>query len=247
MSDAQEAQQRREVQAERDRLELEVRHRTVELTGLARHLETARADEKARLARDLHDELSALLTAAKLDVARMRPLLLRTAPDLLPRFAHLGDMLNSGIALKRRIIEDLQPSPLSTLGLLPALQILCAEFVDRLGVPVHTDLHIVLLTSAAELTAFRLVQESLNNIAKHAQARSVWVALVEQPEHMCITVRDDGVGFDPARVSTGHHGLLGMRYRVQAEEGELTVLSSPGQGTQICARVPLRSVGDDCS
>ena len=244
LSDGQAAQQRSEIQAERDRLELEVRHRTAELTGLARHLETTREDEKARLARDLHDELGALLTAAKLDVARMRPLLLKAAPELLPRMTHLGDMLNSGIALKRRIIEDLRPSTLSTLGLLPALQILCNEFAERLGVPVHTDLHAVLLTPAAELTAFRLVQESLSNIAKHAQARSVWVTLVEQPRHMLITVRDDGVGFDPARVGAGHHGLLGMRYRVQAEEGELTVQTAPGQGTQISARVPLQQTAD---
>ncbi len=243
LSDTQEVQRRRETQAKRDRLELEVRHRTAELTGLARHLETAREDEKARLARDLHDELGALLTAAKLDVARMRPLLLQAVPELLPRMAHLGDTLNSGIALKRRIIEDLRPSTLSTLGLLPALQILCAEFAERLGVPVHTDLHTVSLTPAAQLTAFRLVQESLSNIAKHAHAHSVWVTLVEQPRHMFITVRDDGVGFDPERVGTGHHGLLGMRYRVQADEGEFTVQTAPGQGTQICARVPLQETG----
>ena len=241
LSDEQRAQQQREIQDQRDRLELEVRHRTLELTDLARHLETTREDEKARLARDLHDELGALLTAAKLDVARMRPLLLQAAPDLLPRIAHLGSTLNSGIALKRRIIEDLRPSTLSTLGLLPALQILCAEFAERLGVSVQTDLHVVTLTPAAELTAFRLVQESLSNIAKHASARAVWVTLVEEPRHMLITVRDDGVGFDPAHVGAGHHGLLGMRYRVQAEEGQLAVQSARGQGTLISARVPLQA------
>ena len=242
LSDLQRAQQQREIQFERDRLELEVRHRTAELTDLARHLETAREDEKARLARDLHDELGALLTAAKLDVARMRPLLLQAAPDLLPRIAHLGETLNSGIALKRRIIEDLRPSTLSTLGLLPALQILCAEFSERAGVPVHTDFHAVAIKPAAELTAFRLVQESLSNIAKHARARTVWVTLVEEPRHMLITVRDDGSGFDPAAVGAGHHGLVGMRYRVQAEEGDLSVQSAPGAGTQISARVPLSRV-----
>lgn len=240
LGDAQRAQQQRDIQIERDRLEIEVRHRTLELTDLARHLETAREDEKARLARDLHDELGALLTAAKLDVARMRPLLLQSAPDLVPRIAHLSATLNSGIALKRRIIEDLRPSTLSTLGLLPALQILCAEFAERLGLPVQTDLHLVTLTPAAELTAFRLVQESLSNIANHASARAVWVTLVEEPQHMHITVRDDGVGFNPAQVGAGHHGLVGMRYRVQAEEGQLTVQSAPGQGTSISARMPLQ-------
>ena len=239
MGDLQRTQQQRAIRAERDRLELEVRHRTAELTDLARHLETAREDEKAHLARDLHDELGALLTAAKLDLARMRGLVQQVAPELLPRIAHLGETLNSGIALKRRIIEDLRPSTLSTLGLVPALQILCAEFAERLGVPVHTELHSAALMEAAELTAFRLVQESLNNIAKHARAGAVWVTLVEDAGQVCVSVRDDGVGFDPAGVGSSHHGLVGMRYRVQAEQGELTVLSAPDQGTLIRARLPL--------
>ena len=240
--DRHELAMKRRMEGERDRLEREVAQRTAQLTELAQHLQTAREDERTRLARDLHDELGALLTAAKLDVARMRPLLLQAAPDLLPRIAHLGETLNSGIALKRRIIEDLRPSTLSTLGLLPALQILCAEFSERAGVPVHTDFHAVAIKPAAELTAFRLVQESLSNIAKHARARTVWVTLVEEPCHMLITVRDDGSGFDPAAVGAGHHGLLGMRYRVQAEEGDLSVQSAPGAGTQISARVPLSRV-----
>ena len=241
LADEHRAQRQREMQSERDRLEGEVRHRTLELTDLARHLETAREDERSRLARDLHDELGALLTSAKLDVARMRPVLQQAAPELLPRIAHLGEALNSGIALKRRIIEDLRPSTLSTLGLTPALQILCVDFAERLGVPVHVDLHEVTVTPAAELTAFRLVQEALTNIAKYAHARTVWVTLVEEPEHMCVTVRDDGVGFDPADGVGGRHGLVGMRYRVQAERGQLTVQSAPGLGTLISARVPLQA------
>ncbi len=241
LADEQRAQRQREMQRERDHLELEVRHRTLELTDLARHLETAREDERSRLARDLHDELGALLTSAKLDVARMRPVLKQSAPELLPLVAHLGEALNSGIALKRRIIEDLRPSTLSTLGLTPALQILCADFAERLGVPVLVDLHEVTLTPAAELTAFRLVQEALTNVAKYARASKVWVTLVEEPGHMCITVHDDGVGFDPARDASGRHGLVGMRYRVQAESGQLTVQSAPGLGTLITARVPLQT------
>ncbi len=247
LGDEHRAQRQHEIQNERDRLEGEVRHRTLELTDLARHLETAREDERSRLARDLHDELGALLTSAKLEVARMRPVLQQAAPELLPRIAHLGEALNSGIALKRRIIEDLRPSTLSTLGLTPALQILCVDFAERLGVPVHVDLHEVTVTAAAELTAFRLVQEALTNIAKYARARTVWVTLVEEPEHMCVTVRDDGVGFDPARGPGGRHGLVGMRYRVQAERGQLTVQSAPGRGTLITARVPLQTVPLDTS
>ncbi|HOB92737.1 MAG TPA: CHASE3 domain-containing protein [Aquabacterium sp.] len=116
-NDLQQDAQQRLIQAERDRLESEVIGRTKELTELTRHLETAREDERARLARELHDELGALLTAAKLDVARIRPSLQAPVPGVMPRIAHLVETLDSSIALKRRVIEDLRPSTLSNLGL----------------------------------------------------------------------------------------------------------------------------------
>ena len=228
----------RQVLAERDHLEAEVALRTAELTELARHQENTREDERARLARDLHDELGALLTAAKLDLARLRPRVADAMPELLPRIAHMVETLNSGIALKRRIIEDLRPSSLDNLGLLPALEVLCRDTAERLGLPVSTDLQPVRLTASAELTVFRLVQESLNNIAKHARAHQVWVSLQPQAERARLLVRDDGVGFDPAAVGNGRHGLVGMRYRVQAEQGSLTVRSTPGQGVLLQVDLP---------
>ncbi len=235
--------QQQAIKAEPDRLEQEVQHRTAELTSLARHLETTREDERARLARDLHDELGALLTAAKLDVARLRPGLAQSAPALLPRVEHLVQTLNSGIALKRRIIEDLRPSSLDNLGLVPALEILCSEFAERLQVQLQTSLLPVTLSPAAELTTFRLVQESLNNIAKHAQARLVAVSLAPLDDgSACIRITDDGRGFDPAQLALGSQGLVGMRYRVQADGGQLTITSQPGAGTQVQAVLPAAPV-----
>ena len=242
-SDSDRQLQQRELRAERDRLEQQVQHRTQELTELARHLETAREDERARLARDLHDELGALLTAAKLDVARMRPKLAQAAPELMPRMVHLVEALNSGIALKRRIIEDLRPSSLSNLGLLPALDILCREFGERLTVPVQTQLSPVSLIPTSELTVFRLVQESLNNIAKHAQASRIEVELSAQGDEVAVCIRDNGVGFDAGAVGTARHGLVGMRYRVQAEGGRLLVSSAPGHGTELRAWLPTAPAG----
>ncbi|MEY2890732.1 MAG: hypothetical protein RJA98_640 [Pseudomonadota bacterium] len=256
-SDNERRDQQRLVREERDRLEVQVAYRTAELTQLARHLETAREDERARLARDLHDELGALLTAAKLDLARMRPKLLQAAPELLPRMVHLAEALNSGIALKRRIIEDLRPSSLSTLGLGPALEILVKEFAERLGVQIDAQIDAVALTPSSELTVFRLVQESLNNIAKHARAKHITLvvrpiagvgaavadaavvdALGAAPEHVEVRIQDDGAGFDTGKVGVARHGLVGMRYRVQAEGGVLTVSSQPGQGTAVHASLP---------
>ncbi len=229
-----------EVLAERDRLELQVTHRTAELTELARHLQTAREDERARLARDLHDELGALLTAAKLDVARIRPKLLQAAPDLQPRLAHLVETLNSGIALKRRIIEDLRPSTLDSLGLVPALEILCNEFADRSGLAIHADVKPVKLVASAELTVFRLVQEALTNIAKYAQASEVTLQMRAADGQVQVTVQDNGIGFDAAQARQGSHGLVGMRFRVEAERGRLELKTRPGQGTTVRAQLPER-------
>ena len=234
----------RQVLAERDHLEAEVGLRTVELTALARHQENTREDERARLARDLHDELGALLTAAKLDLARMRPKLAESLPELLPRVAHLVETLNSGIALKRRIIEDLRPSTLDNLGLLPALEVLCQESAERLGLPVITDLQPVRLTASAQLTVFRLVQESLNNIAKHARASEVRVSLHDAGARVALQVRDNGVGFDPADIGSARHGLIGMRYRVQAEHGQLTLDAAPGQGVSLRASLPQQALAE---
>ena len=143
---------------ERERLESEVRLRTAELTDLTHHLLSAREDERNRLARNLHDELGALLTSAKLDAARIRSRLGSTAPEALERLAHLVDTLNSSIALGRRIIEDLRPSTLDNLGLAAALEILAREFTERSGVPVHCALAPVRLSRSAELVVYRLVQ-----------------------------------------------------------------------------------------
>ncbi|UXH78405.1 CHASE3 domain-containing protein [Roseateles amylovorans] len=238
--DEQRERQQQDMRAERDLLEVEVGRRTAELTQLARHLQTAREDERARLARDLHDELGALLTAAKLDVARLRPKLQAGAPELMQRLTHLTETLNSGIALKRRIIEDLRPSTLDQLGLVAALEILCRESAERLGVPIDLELEEgVQLPRSAQLTAFRLVQEALTNMSKYAQATHAKVMLKREYAQALVSVSDNGCGFDPAQMNLGSHGLLGMRFRVEAERGQLQLQSAPGQGTVIRAWLPL--------
>ncbi|MDP3225638.1 MAG: CHASE3 domain-containing protein, partial [Rubrivivax sp.] len=129
-----------ELQTERDRLEREVELRTADLNELAHHLQSAREDERARLARELHDELGALLTAAKLDAARLKRSLGGPVAESEARLAHLSATVNQGIELKRRIIEDLRPSALATLGLAAALTILAREFAQRSEIAVDTEL-----------------------------------------------------------------------------------------------------------
>ena len=230
------------LRTERDRLEAEVGRRTAELRHLASTLQQAREDERRRLARELHDELGGLLTAAKLDVARLRKRMPADTPELAERYAHLVQTLDSGIALKRRIIEDLHPTSLANLGLVAALEILCNDFARRSEIAVSTafdELPEGRLDSDDALIVYRLVQEALTNISKHARARQIDVALHLQGETLAVEVVDDGVGFDPARVATDAHGLAGMRFRVQSAAGELTLVSTPGRGTAVRAQLPL--------
>lgn len=231
-------EQQRLVKAERDRLEIEVTQRTTQLTELTDHLQTAREDERHRLARNLHDDLGALLTSAKLDAARIRSRLAGTAPEALERLAHLVDTLNSSIALGRRIIEDLRPSTLSNLGLVATLEILARDFSTHSGVTVHCALEPTRLEPTVELVIYRLVQEAITNITKYARARNVWVSLATHDGQVRVSVRDDGVGFDPTVQPRSAYGLVGMRYRVEAEGGHLSIASAPGEGTLIQVMLP---------
>ena len=232
-------EQRDELQAERDQLEVEVKRRTAELTELSRHLVTAREDERSRLARELHDELGALLTTAKLDTARIKTRIGALSPEASERLIHLNETLNSGIALKRRIIEDLRPSSLSNLGLVAALEIQLREFAKASDLQVGSELATVALRPEAELTVYRLIQEAFTNISKYAHAKRVQVSLQVRDGVAEVSVTDDGIGFDPSTQKTSAHGLVGMRYRVEAGGGELTVHSAPGQGTRVSATLPL--------
>jgi signal transduction histidine kinase len=230
--------QRRALALERDGLEQQVRDRTTRLTVLANHLQTVQEKEREHLARELHDELGALLTAAKLDVARIRSKLPGDNEMLAQRCLHLTETLNAGIALKRRIIEDLRPSSLSNLGLQAALEILVREFGERSGIAVNTDVDAVDLDPDAQLTVYRIVQESLTNISKYARAKEVTVTLHAYEHHIEVDVVDNGQGFDVDTRLSASHGFAGMRHRVEALRGTLHVSSAEGQGTTVRAVLP---------
>ncbi len=234
--------QKQVMQGAQDRLEAEVAQRTAELTDLTRHVLNAREDERQRLARDLHDDLGSLLTAAKLDAARIKSRLGGQAPEALDRLADLVDKLNDAIALGRSIIEDLRPSTLNHLGLKATLGILASEFSLGSGIPVHARCDDVTLQPAVELVIYRIVQEAITNLSKYAQATEVWIDLhasAERAGHVDVSVRDNGVGFDGQLGSRSSYGLLGMRFRVEAEGGSLRVQSRPGHGTLIHASLPM--------
>lgn len=228
-----------DLQNEKAKLEGLVVLRTAELERLATHLINVQERERERLARELHDELGSLLTAAKFDVARIKSRLSGEAADLHERLGHLTTTLNAGIAVKRKIIENLRPSSLSNLGLPAALGILAHEFSSNTQLPVDLSVDDVALNEDQQLAVYRLVQESLTNVAKHAHAKRVQVLVKNYFNHMEIVVSDDGVGFDPDQTKIATHGLSGMRQRMHALQGRLELDSQVGQGTTITAILPM--------
>lgn len=229
--------QRRTLLDERACLQIEATRRTAQLAALARHLQTAREDERARLARKLHDELGGLLTAGKLDIARARKKAGEPA-ELLASLERINGHLNQGIALKRRIIEDLRPSALTNLGLTAALDILCREMSASLAIPVRLSAAEVKMSPEASLAVYRFVQEALSNIGKYASATHVEVELAVVDRNVTVRVRDDGVGFVVEEVHAGRHGLAGMQFRAETLGGAMRVISRPDRGTTVSIAFP---------
>lgn len=222
---------------EQDRLERQVRERTMQLRELALHLHTVREEERSRLARELHDELGGLLTTCKLNLARARGKA-SGLTEVVTRLDSAVSCINQGIALKRQIIENLSPSALTHLGLRAALENLCRDMAASIGIPIFfngKDLH---LSANASLMSYRFVQEALTNIAKYANAKSVDVSADFHEDAVIITVRDDGVGFDSTSSRVGHHGISGMQFRAECLGGSFTLHSAPGSGTTSAMTFP---------
>lgn len=225
-------------------LEEQVRVRTNELTALTRHLQTVQEDERTRIGLVLHDELGAVFTTAKMDAVRLKARLGTLTPEAQLRLDHLLATLDEGIDVKRRIIEDLRPPALTNLGMVEALNILMNDFRRRTGCRIDAEIEELQPAPSIQLTAYRLVQEALTNIERHAGATRVQVRLVTDAEGMALlTVSDDGRGFEVEATPTGSHGLTGLRYRVEAEGGRLQIQSGP-TGTTIGARLPLPTLLD---
>ena len=131
-----------------------------------------------------------------------------------------GRRLSEGIALKRKIIEDLRPSTLSALGLTTALAILSRDVSEQLGIPVHAELAECDLSPEAELSIYRLVEEALTNISKYAQASEVWVGLKREADGQQVEVADDGKGFETVALQPGSHVLAGILFRIESNRSK---------------------------
>jgi PAS domain S-box-containing protein len=218
-----------------------------QLRALAERLQWVREEDRKRVARDLHDQIGQILTAIKMDLTWVTRHLPESEGAVLARLKESIQSINDGVKAVRTICSGLRPGALDDLGLAAAIEWQAGEFASRNGVRCEVsvppvDLH---LDGDRATAAFRIFQECLTNVIRHAQAKSVQVSLSQEEESILLVVGDDGIGFCESDLSNslGSLGLLGMKERAQFCGGEVQITSSPGNGTTVTIRVPVDTPG----
>jgi PAS domain S-box-containing protein len=231
---------------ERVNSEMELKRSRQEIHDLALTASNAREQEKSRVARELHDELGQALTALKLDVNWLREHLPGAQTDIAHKLASMQLLLDGTVAAARRIASDLRPLMLDDLGLTAAAEWLAHNFTSRTGIPCE----LVLGEGELDLpdphatAVFRVLQECLTNVARHAEATQVEATLERTEDEVVLTVHDDGRGFSPADPrNPGSYGLVGLKERALLLGGTVDVESLPGKGTRIEMRIPTAGMG----
>jgi signal transduction histidine kinase len=232
-----------------------LRQREVELEELVRQLVNAQEAERQRIARELHDETGQKLTALAMGLAAIEAGLVaedaRSASSLVRSLRSLADQ---AITELRRVMTNLRPSQLDDLGLVPTLRWYLREHAERhpqLKVDLEADRLSGRLPSSVETVLFRVTQEALSNVVRHAHATRVTVSLAQKADAVRLEVKDDGMGFDaraigaPAsKARASGWGLVGMRERVALAGGQFTVQSEPGHGTRVVVELPMKAMDD---
>jgi signal transduction histidine kinase len=236
------ARQATNLRDQKQELEREVHQRTRELTALSTHLQGVSELEKSALSRELHDELGGLLVAARMDVSWLQQRLPTSDPAIEQRFRRIHESLSAGVDLKRRVVEELRPTLLDNMGLFAALRWQFRETCRRAGLDCTESIPEVepKFNPDAAIGVFRIAQEALTNILKHAEAKSADLAIAVEGSTFVLRVTDDGKGIPPSRVqNVTSHGLAAMRHRIAALGGSWDVRSPAGGGTVVTALIPL--------
>ncbi|AJX34492.1 PAS domain S-box protein [Burkholderia oklahomensis] len=242
---------------ERVRAETALRQSREELRELSANLQNVREEEKTRIARELHDDLGQQLTALKMDVSAIAIALARyrdEQPDAQPVVAveqqlhGMRRLIDSTVASVRRIAADLRPVMLDDLGLVPAIEWLANDFTNRYGIDVERRLDTAdtSFSNAGATTLFRIVQEALTNVARHADATRVTLMLAIDQDLCVLQIKDDGRGVQPDERRDAHgdksFGLIGIRERAHMLSGTVTTDSAPGHGFSIKVALPLAAI-----
>ena len=223
-------------------LEQQVDERTRELTALSTHLQGVSEQEKSALSRELHDELGGLLVAARMDLSWLQQRLPTGDAAIEQRFRRIHESLSAGVDLKRRVVEELRPTLLDNMGLFAALRWQFKETCRRAGLSCTETIpdSELKFSPDAAIGVFRIAQEALTNILKHAEAKSAALVIGIENDTFSMRVADDGRGIPSSRLQNiTSHGLASMRHRIAALGGTWEVRSPVSGGTIVIAVIPL--------
>ena len=217
-----------------------------EIRELASHLQDVREEERAGIAREIHDELGQQLTGLKMDFSWLSRKMNQDDELIRERITNSLSLLDQAIKTVRRISTELRPGILDDLGLVPAIEWQAEEFQKRFSVPTHftTDAGHIHFPAGVSIGLFRICQESLTNIARHARASKIRITLNLEPENIFLCIEDNGRGFQQERQEERKTlGLLGMKERALMMGGEFSIESAGGAGTSVQVSIPFNIIG----
>jgi two-component system, NarL family, sensor histidine kinase UhpB len=227
---------------ERKKAEERLRKSHAQLRALSIYLQYVREDERSRISRQVHDELGQALTGLKMDLYWMSTRLPKDLRPVINKTKSMASHIDTTIQTVRRIATELRPGILDDLGLVPALEWQAQEFQQRTGIKCKVTSHLgeTMLDEDLNTAFFRIFQETLTNVIRHAQAKRVEITLEQVGESLCMEVCDNGRGITEAEINNTHSiGLLGMRERAALLGGEVTFHGEPTKGTTVRVVIPL--------
>ena len=227
-------------QRERTQAQLEISRE--QLRSLSARLQAAREEERARIAHEVHDELGQQLAGIKMDIAWMRKKLREQQEPLLRKAKAMADLIDTTMQSVRKITQELRPGILDDFGLLAAIEWQLKEFQNRHSIETQllSEVDEPQLDPESATAVFRVFQETLTNVARHAQATRVEVSLEELSGQLVLQIEDNGRGItDRELFGAGSLGLLGMRERIHLLTGEIDIRGVPNEGTTVLVRIPL--------
>lgn len=225
----------------REKVEAELKQATEQLRNLSLHIQSIREEERTSIAREIHDELGQMLTALKIQITLLSKKLNRNQTELKEKINKLSENIGISVETVRKITAKLRPGILDELGLLPAIEWQAKEFCNSAGVACELDLSAEEVTFNSEKTTaiFRIFQESLTNIARHANATRIKISFAEVKEQIILEIIDNGKGITKSQVNDPKSlGILGMRERAMLFGGNLIIKSSMGSGTSVRLEIP---------
>ena len=219
------------------------------LRQLSRQILSAQEDERKNISRELHDVIAQTLTGINVRLAALAKEAATNTKGLDRNIAQTQRLVEKSVDIVHRFARELRPAVLDDLGLIPALHSFMKSFTARTGVRTHLTAYagIEQLDTGRRTVLFRVAQEALTNVARHARASRVEVSIQQLPDGLCMKIADDGKSFQVQRVlqarGSKRLGLLGMRERLEMVGGQFEVASAPGQGTTVTARFPTDQTG----